>query len=52
MVMTRFDLLGLKMQYQEDYAYALETENRQKATFLRGKITAIEDVLKIMEERK
>lgn len=44
-MITRIKLLEKKMMVQEEYAEALETSNTIRASFLRGKIMLLEELL-------
>ena len=45
-------LLEKKMTYQEDYAIALEQNNTTRASFLRGKIMVLDELLKWLENEE
>ena len=46
----KFFLMEMKLMIQEEYMAALETQNSIRASFLRGKLCLIEELLKNMKK--
>ena len=45
-----FKLKEKKLEIMEEYQYAVESENSARATYLRGKLRMIDDILSLLND--